>query len=97
MKIACPKCDFRPSQYVFWNCSCGHEWHPFATRGVCPECSKCWQDTQCPRCGIWSPHVDWYEKDVPEQQVPLQKLQSEPQEEADTLLSRLINVFKREL
>lgn len=95
MKIECPKCGFSPSPSIFWKCSCGHKWHAFATRGVCPECSKVWQDTQCLRCGIWSPHEDWYHKDAPESQAPLQESQSESPE-VDTLLSSLIKSFKGE-
>lgn len=63
MVIACPKCDWRPPPKARWACSCGHHWHTFATRGVCPRCGKAWRMTQCPACHVWSDHEDWYHDD----------------------------------
>jgi hypothetical protein len=82
MRIACPKCDFSPSPRLLWQCrpGCGHNWHTFATHGICPRCAKVWHDTQCPRCRLWSPIDDWYHEDVP---VPgLAAEQEEPATEA---------------
>src|SRR6266511_4788956 len=57
MKIACPKCDFRPTPNLLWRChpGCGYAWHTFATHGICPRCSKMWHDTQCPTGTLRSP------------------------------------------
>jgi predicted amidophosphoribosyltransferase len=60
MYTACPKCDWRPSATLVWTCTCGHQWHTFNTHGVCPACGKTWTATQCPLCGAWSDHEDWY-------------------------------------
>jgi hypothetical protein len=72
--IRCPLCAWRPSQRDQWCCyspdtpeppfpSCGTTWNTFSTRGRCPGCSHQWQWTSCLRCGEWSLHVDWYERD----------------------------------
>lgn len=63
MYFACPKCDWRPDAGSLWSCSCGHAWNTFQTRGVCPACARVWKDTQCPACGQWSAHEDWYHDD----------------------------------
>jgi len=66
MYIACPKCDWRPQPADLWTCTCGHQWHPFLTHGVCPACGKVWKETQCHAgigCGQWSDHEDWYHED----------------------------------
>lgn len=63
MYIACPKCDWRPPPNARWACSCGHHWHTFATRGVCPRCGTAWRLTQCFACQVWSDHEDWYHPD----------------------------------
>jgi len=78
MKIACPKCDFRPTPNILWQChpGCSHKWHTFATHGVCPGCSKMWHDTQCPRCKLWSPIDDWYHDDDSEREVELREVRS---------------------
>ena len=70
-KIACPKCDFRPTPNILWQChpGCGYKWHTFATHGVCPGCSKMWIDTKCPHCKLWSPIDDWYREDLPEREA----------------------------
>jgi hypothetical protein len=81
MRIACPKCDFSPSPRLLWQCrpGCGHNWHTFATHGICPRCAKVWHDTQCPRCRLWSPIDDWYHEDLPEPQVAAEQEQPETQ------------------
>jgi hypothetical protein len=66
LEIQCPKCKWKPDGEAYWQCSCGHVWNTFDTAARCPECSKRWDDTQCPEpvfgagCGKWSKHVDWY-------------------------------------
>lgn len=40
--------------------ACGCGWNTFDTGGVCPQCGKYWEDTQCLACGAWSRHADWY-------------------------------------
>ena len=81
MRIACPKCGFRPTPNILWICrpGCGTRWHTFATHGVCPGCSKFWHDTKCPRCKLWSPHDDWYHDDVPERRRAVKRETSTPQ------------------
>jgi hypothetical protein len=61
-KIRCPKCAWEPAKPDRWLCEpgCGHVWNTFETRGVCPQCSKQWQDTMCLRCLQRSRHDDWY-------------------------------------
>jgi hypothetical protein len=59
-RIRCPRCGWEPGRHDLWTCTCFHSWNTFATRGVCPACSKKWTMTQCPRCGEWSPHEEWY-------------------------------------
>ena len=60
--IRCPRCGWRPRASDRWSClpDCGAEWNTFWTRGVCPDCRRVWQDTQCPACNAFSPHTDWY-------------------------------------
>jgi len=59
-EIKCPKCSWQPAKADVWACSCNHVWNTFGTGGKCPECSKVWEDTQCPNCYKWSRHLDWY-------------------------------------
>lgn len=70
VKIFCPKCKYVPSPSDFWVCepACGWMWHTFDTCGVCPQCGKNWEDTQCPKCTDWSRHADWYHELIPAQQ-----------------------------
>lgn len=63
--ISCPKCNWEPDGYPYWQCTCSHKWDTFSTGGRCPKCGKVWEDTQCistraAGCGKWSPHLDWY-------------------------------------
>ena len=66
--IQCPKCKWKPDGGAYWSCDtngCGHRsWDTFETRGKCPGCGKQWETTQCPACGEWSPHKDWYTGDA---------------------------------
>jgi hypothetical protein len=59
-RIRCPKCAWRPRSWDRWSCLCGTEWNTFDTRGVCPGCAHAWKQTQCLKCGFFSPHEDWY-------------------------------------
>lgn len=72
--IRCPKCAWRPAPSDLWCClridtpeppfpACGTEWNTFSTHGKCPGCAHQWQWTSCLRCGEWSLHEDWYERD----------------------------------
>lgn len=65
VKIVCPKCNYEPSKHDKWFCSkCFSDtWNTFDTQGLCPECGYQWKNTQCPSCGRWSPHFDWYRFD----------------------------------
>lgn len=60
-RIRCPQCGWEPREKDEWGCTCGHSWNTFDTGGVCPGCLKQWSRTQCPMCGTWSAHSDWYE------------------------------------
>lgn len=59
-KIHCPKCHWQPTSEKLWQCSCLNIWNTFATSGICPKCTKRWEDTCCPKCHRWSAHLDWY-------------------------------------
>lgn len=61
-EIWCPGCNYRPRPTDRWDCvpTCGTRWHTFWTRGMCPGCGVRWPKTQCPQCGEWPPHEDWY-------------------------------------
>jgi hypothetical protein len=39
----------------------------FDTCGVCPQCGKNWEDTQCLSCQRWSRHADWYHETIPDE------------------------------
>lgn len=56
----CPQCRQPATRWDRWSCSCGWVWDAFTTKGVCPKCSKHWDNTRCPRCGASTPHSDWY-------------------------------------
>lgn len=62
-RIRCPKCKWQPNRSSRWQCraDCRHVWNTFDTHGVCPACGYAWRETQCLRCHVMSPHVDWYE------------------------------------
>lgn len=60
-RIRCPRCSWEPPAGELWACVCGCHWHAFDTGGVCPECIKQWENTQCHQCHVWSPHSSWYE------------------------------------
>jgi hypothetical protein len=62
-RIRCPQCRWQPGPNDRWFCDCGHAWNTFQTRGRCPACQKQWAVTECLRCGGWSAHEDWYERD----------------------------------
>lgn len=79
LKIWCPGCEWRPQPSSRWWCTppgCGHVWNTFDTGGVCPQCSKIWQTTQCLSCKKRYPHVEWYHDE--------QSTGSETDTEADT-------------
>jgi hypothetical protein len=59
-RIRCPCCGWEPGRHDRWACTCLHVWNTFDTGGVCPACGRRWTETQCPRCGSWSRHEDWY-------------------------------------
>lgn len=68
IEIFCPKCAYRPQPSDSWMCAvgCGCIWNTFETCGVCPQCGKNWEDTQCLACWQWSPHKDWYHETLPD-------------------------------
>ena len=61
-RIRCPQCAWEPQRHDRWFCApgCLCEWNTFATAGICPQCSKQWNETACLACHQWSPHGDWY-------------------------------------
>jgi hypothetical protein len=59
-RIRCPLCGWSPRKEDPWFRSCGHMWNTFDTGGVCPVCLHQWTSTQCPKCGDWSAHSEWY-------------------------------------
>jgi hypothetical protein len=71
-RIRCPACKWRPDASSRWTCcdpafmehptgGCHRSWNTFDTRGICPGCRHQWIKTTCLRCGVHSPHEDWYE------------------------------------
>lgn len=63
-RIRCPRCGWEPGRDDRWACTCLHAWNTFETGGVCPACGRSWSETQCPRCGAWSRHEEWYEDET---------------------------------
>jgi len=59
-RIRCPLCGWQPTKDDRWACKCLHVWNTFDTGGVCPSCLYQWKDTQCLKCGRFSPHSQWY-------------------------------------
>jgi hypothetical protein len=61
-EIHCPACGYKPRAEDRWACvpSCNTTFHTFWTGGVCPGCGLEWAKTQCPQCGVLSPHKAWY-------------------------------------
>lgn len=61
-EIYCPSCRWKPGFLDRWVCKpeCGARWNTFWTRSVCPSCTYCWPETQCPACDEFSPHEAWY-------------------------------------
>lgn len=70
VKIYCPKCRWEPEQSSRWQCTCLCTWNTFDTGGVCPDCGKAWETTQCLSlpCHRHSPHRDWYHEFITETQ-----------------------------
>jgi len=62
-RIRCPRCGWEPGKHDRWYChpGCLCRWNTFDTAGVCPQCTKKWEQTACLSCHQWSPHGDWYE------------------------------------
>ncbi len=60
-KLRCPRCAWEPKASDAWSCVCFCVWNTFQTAGVCPACGRYWHETQCHRCGEWSPHLAWYD------------------------------------
>lgn len=60
VRIFCPKCNWKPRQQDRWSCTCGCIWNTFDTGGMCPDCGKAHQSTQCLSCARFSPHAEWY-------------------------------------
>lgn len=58
--IMCPKCEWKPAGDELWTCSCGHRWHTFDTKGICPKCKKDWQTTTCLACHSKFIKAKWY-------------------------------------
>lgn len=79
IKIYCPKCQWEPLQTSRWFCTCGRSWNTFDTGGVCPKCSKVWDDTACLACTRWSRHRDWYHDFIDGVLVQDEELSEEPQ------------------
>jgi hypothetical protein len=63
-RIRCPRCGWEPERDDRWACTCLHAWNTFETGRVCPACGRSWSETQCPRCGAWSRHEEWYEDET---------------------------------
>jgi hypothetical protein len=58
--ILCPNCEWEPYRTAHWQCTCGHEWNTFDTKGQCPRCDQTWEETTCLACGETATHADWY-------------------------------------
>ena len=63
-RIRCPRCGWEPRKHDRWWCEpgCGCRWNTFDTAGVCPGCTRTWDQTACLSCHQWSPHAEWYEE-----------------------------------
>ena len=80
MKIYCPKCSWAPQASSKWSCAqCNTTWNTFDTQGQCPGCGHVWQDTQCPACGQWSKHHDWYHDLPPVDAAVLEATETAPE------------------
>ncbi len=62
LRVRCPVCSWQPRKSDRWLCSpgCLHRWNTFETAGICPGCTRTWEETACLRCEAWSRHEDWY-------------------------------------
>jgi Domain of unknown function (DUF4272) len=60
LNIACPECDWQPDADAIWECTCGHCWNTFDTKGKCPKCATQWSETYCHGCGSSPAHSAWY-------------------------------------
>ena len=57
----CPRCGRKAPNKDAWQCDkCMKKFNTFITHGVCPNCGKVFQTTQCGKCKNWSRHEDWY-------------------------------------
>lgn len=62
-RIRCPHCGWQPDGKPYWQCErCFTAFDTFTSRAHCPNraCANTWPNTQCIRCGILSPHEQWY-------------------------------------
>jgi len=62
-RIRCPACGWQPDGKPYWQCElCLTIFDTFKTRAHCPNppCDNSWELTQCIRCGVLSPHDEWY-------------------------------------
>jgi Zn-dependent protease len=58
---SCPSCSARPLQGAHWVCDeCSCRFDTFATLAECPQCSKRFDQTNCPECGRKNSIVDWF-------------------------------------
>ncbi len=54
----CPECSERFYAYVKCR-NCKHEWRPFYTRGLCPNCYSLCETIHCSKCDKTTPFVNW--------------------------------------
>ena len=58
--FACPACESKPLLGAYWKCAgCGGVFDTFATRAVCPYCSRPYAETICGDCHTLSPMSQW--------------------------------------
>jgi len=60
-RIRCPACAGEPQKDDHWSCACLYSWNTSDTLAARGE--RRWTETQCPKCQVWSRHIDWYAAD----------------------------------